>query len=249
MANPEKIDYLREDPVITGQEVALISFVEPKEKKLLKNRESFFATRFLKGFIEEYKQALEYQMKNPEKELTDEVKENLDISYENIKGKYYEYQKFNLQQLDQEFDSKYNDNKVPTVTGFKVRGVYPNQLITKTKAQELQHYEPAINVYCIPVGKWIPYCPLNDQEIDSEYQETELNEILKKKEDEYLKKELEFNHRKSELLKKTELLKIEEGDEEKDEVKVEEIFDELEKVVVKKQLPKKISNKRLVNKK
>lgn len=258
----EKIDFLREDPAIVGQEVALISFVEPQEKRLLKNREAFFATRFLKGFIEEFKQAHEFTLQNPNAELTDEIKEKLDISYENIKGRYYDYQKFNLQQLDEEFDKEYNKDKVPTVTGFKVRGVYANQLVTQSKARELQAYEPAINVYCVPVGKWIPYCPLNDQEIDSEYQEEALNELLKKKENEHLKQELEFNHRKMELQKKAEeekkLKAIEEGEEEKDEVKVEEIIDELDKAPVETQKkeekpkkrgrPKKIANKRLVNK-
>lgn len=259
METPEKIDWLKEDPVIVGQEVALISFVEPQEKRLLKNRESFFATRFLKGFIEEFKIAHEYTLKNPDSELTDEIKEKLDISYENIKSRYYDYQKFNLKQLDEEFDKNHNTNKVPTVTGFKVRGVFPSQLVTQSKARELQTLEPAINVYCVPVGKWIPYCPLNDQEIEAEYQEEKLNELLKNKEDQHLKQELEFNHRKMELQKKAEeeekLQSIEEGEEEKDEVKVEEIIDELQKVPVptkskkKRGRPKKIANKRKVTKK
>ena len=248
----QKVDYLKEDPVIPGQEVVLISFVEPQQKRLLKNRESFFATRFLKGFVEEYKQALEYQLKNPEKELTEEVKSKLDITYENIKDKYYSYQKYNLTKLDEEYDKEYNKDKVPTVTGFKVRGTFPNQLVTGQKVKELQRLEPAINVFCAPVGKWIPYCPLNEEEVESEYREEQLNELLKKKEDEHLKSELEFNHRKSELLKKAEeekLAKIEEGE----EVKVEEIVDELQKtpILPKKQKrgrPFKVANKRLVNK-
>lgn len=264
MEIPEKVDYLKEDPSIAGQEVALISFVEPQEKRLLKNRESFFATRFLKGFIEEFKQAHEFSLQNPDAELTDEIKEKLDISYDNIKSRYYDFQKFNLNQMDADFNKEYNQNKVPTVTGFKVRGVFPSQLVTSAKAKELQALEPAINVFCIPVGKWIPYCPLNDQEIESEYQLNELNELLGKKEDEHLKRELEFNQRAMEMKKKAEkekLLSIEEGDEEKDEVKVEEIVDELDKAPVptteskkeekpkKRGRPKKVANKRKVNKK
>ena len=259
----EKIDFLKEDPTIPGQEVALISFVEPQQKRLLKNKESFFATRFLKGFIEEYKLALEFTINNPDKELSDEIKEKLDITYENIKDKYYEYQKFNLSKLEEEFDKNYNKDKVPTVTGFKVRGVFPSQLVTTSKAKELQSFEPAINVYCVPVGKWIPYCPLNDQEIDSEYQTEQLNQLLKKKDDEHLKNELEFNHRKSELLKKAEEEKKLKTIEEENDVKVEEIIDELDKepIIPKKQekeekkekkkrgRPKKIGNKRISRKK
>lgn len=261
MNTEQKIDYLKEDPIIPGQEVALISFVEPKEKRLLKNRESFFATRFLKGFIEEYKRTLEYIIQNPNIEKTKENEENLDISYENIKNKYYNFQKFNLSELEKEFEEKENTDKVPVVTGFKVRGIYPNQLVTKTKAQELQQYEPAINVYCIPVGKWIPYCPLNEQEIESEYQTNELNELLKKKNDEHIKNELEYNQRKGELLKKAqkenEMKKLETINEEKKNVLVEEIIDEIEKEPIKtdtekkitKKINKKVNNKRKVNKK
>lgn len=262
MEFPEKVDYLKEDPVISGQEVALISFVEPQEKRLLKNRESFFATRFLKGFIEEFKQAHEFTLQNPDTELTEEIKEKLDISYNNIKTKYYEYQKFNLSQLDAEFDKDFNKNKVPTVTGFKVRGVFPSQLVTGTKAKELQSLEPAINVYCVPVGKWIPYCPLNDQEIDSEYQTNELNDILKKKDDEHAKRQIEFEERKLQMQKKAaeEKEKLQAIEEEKDEVKVEEIIDELQKAPVetkpKKEekpkrprgRPRKVANKRKVTK-
>jgi len=253
----EKVDYLKEDPVIQGQEVALISFVEPTQKKLLLNRESFFATRFLKGFLEEYKQALEYKLENKDVELSEEVQKKLDISYENIKDKYYEYQTFNLKKLDEEFDQKYNHDKAPVVTGFKLRGVYPNQLVTKNKVKELQLLEPAINVFCAPVGKWIPYCPLNDQEIESEYQLEKLNELVKTKDDEHIKKELEYEHRKGELIKKTqeETENLKEKVKNEKDVLVEEIMDELDKPVVEKPKqkkrgrPKKVGNKRKVNKK
>ena len=242
---PEKVDYLKEDPIISGQEVALISFVEPKQQRLLQNKESFIATRFLKGFIEEYKQAIEYKTLNPDVELSEEVQKKLDISYENIRDKYYEYQKYNLTQLENEFNKEHNKNKVPTVTGFKVRGVYPNQLVTSGKVKELQQLEPAINVYCAPVGKWIPYIPLNDQEIKSEYQTEQLNELLGKKEDEHIKKELEYEHRKMDLIKKTneetEKKKEQQG---KDDVLIEEIVDELEKPDPKPEPEPKAKKKR-----
>lgn len=244
----QKIDYLKEDPVITGQEVALISFVEPQEKRLLKNRESFFATRFLKGFIEEYKIAVENTTKNPDMEITPEIQEKLDISYENIKSRYYDFLKFNLSELDQEFDKNHNENKVPTVTGFKVRGTYPTQLVTKGKARELQALEPAINVYCVPVGKWIPYCPLNEQQVESEYQEEQLNEILKKKEDDHVKQELEFNQRKMALQRKAEEQKLETINED-EEVKVEEIIDELQKEPIIPQKKEKKTKKEKKEKK
>ena len=69
--NGQKIDYLKEDASIPGQQIALVSFVEPTNNRLLKNRESFFATRFLKGFLEEYTQALTYKIENGEEKVND----------------------------------------------------------------------------------------------------------------------------------------------------------------------------------
>lgn len=246
----EKVDYLKEDPLIAGQEVALISFVEPKNARLLQNKESFIATHFITHFLESYKKTEKYQEENPKMELTDELKETLDTSYKNIQKQYYEYQKFNLSTLENEFNNKHNKNKEPTVTGFKVRGVYPSQLVTKSKADELHHFEPAINVFCIPVGKWIPYCPLNDQEIESEYQMEVLNDLVKGKDDEMAKKDLQYEERKHKMKRKIEeenKLKKEKNEEKNndsdEEVQVEEILDELYAAPVKTSSEKKSEKK------
>tara|TARA_B110001454_G_scaffold217474_1_gene242909 strand:- start:6341 stop:7156 length:816 start_codon:yes stop_codon:yes gene_type:complete len=267
----EKVDFLKEDPVIVGQEVALISFVEPKNARLLQNKESFIATNFITHFLKSYKKTQVYQKEHSEEELTDELKETLDTSYKNIQKQYYEYQKFNLSKLENEFNTKHNKNKEPTVTGFKVRGVYPNQLVTKSKAEELHYYEPAINVFCIPVGKWVPYCPLNDQEVESEYQMEALNDLVKGKDDDMAKRDLEYEERKHKMKKKMNeenKLKKQKNLEEKnndsdEEVQVEEIVDELYAAPVKTSSEKesekknkkvgkknrKANNKRKINKK
>jgi len=267
----QKVDYLKEDPIISGQEVALISFVEPKNDRLLQNKEAFVATNFITHFLDSYRKTTLYQEEHHEEELTEELKTTLDLSYENIKKQYYSYQKFNLSKLEKAFDVEYNENKEPTVTGFKIRGVYPNQLVTKSKAEELQRFEPAINVFCIPVGKWIPYCPLNDQEVESEYQTETLNALVKSKDDEMAKQNVDYEQRKLRLQKKNEeenRLKKEKNQEEKnddsesEEVDVEEILDEIYQPPVETssekkskksqkvyQKNKKAFNKRKINKK
>ena len=217
-----------------------------------------------------YKRQAIYQSEHQDEELTDELKLTLDLSYENIKTQYYSYQRFNLSKLEKAFDLKHNKNKEPTVTGFKVRGVYPSQLVTKNKADELQRFEPAINVFCIPVGKWIPYCPLNDQEVESEYQTESLNDLVKSKDDEMMKRDVAYEERKHRLQKKNEeennLKKLKNEEEEKnndsesEEVQVEEILDEIfqapvETESVKKskkaygQKNRKAINKRNINRK
>ena len=249
----QKVDYLKEDPVISGQEVALISFVEPKNARLLQNKESFIASNFLTHFLTTYKKTEEYQKEHPEEELTEELKKTLDTSYKNVQEQYYSYQKFNLSTLETAFDKKHNENKEPTVTGFKVRGVYPSQLVTKSKAEELQSFEPAINVFCIPVGKWIPYCPLNDQEVEADYQMDQLNTLVQGKTDEKAKQDVDYAERTFRLKKKNEeenKLKKLKNEEEKnndsdEEIQVEEILDELYSAPVETSSEKKSKKKRV----
>jgi hypothetical protein len=269
----QKIDYLKEDPIISGQEVALISFVEPKNARLLQNKEAFVATNFITHFLDSYKKTAIYQSEHQDEELTEDLKSTLDLSYENIKTQYYSYQKFNLSTLEKAFDAKHNKNKEPTVTGFKVRGVYPSQLVTKNVAEELQRFEPAINVFCIPVGKWIPYCPLNDQEVEAEYQTEALNDLVKSKDDEMMKRDVDYEQRKFRLQKKNhkeneeKKLKNQEeknNDSESEEIQVEEILDEIYQAPVEtasekkskktkkpygQQRNRKAHNKRNINKK
>ena len=192
----QKIDYLREDPELPGQSIALVSMIEPTNSRMLMNRESLFATRFLKGFLEEYTQALTYKIENGEDKLTDIIKQKLDISYENVKNQYYEFQKLSLADLESEFNKTQNPNAEPTVTGFKVRGVFPNQLVAAQKAKELQVYEQFSNIFALPVGKWVPYCPMNSNDITPEYQEEALNDLVKQKIEESDKAKIKFEEDK-----------------------------------------------------
>lgn len=196
MSSEQKIDYLKEDPVIPNQSIALVSMVEPTNSRMLMNRESFFATRFLKGFLEEYTQALTYKIQKGEDQLTDVIREKLDISYDNVKKQYYEFQKLALDQLEQEFNKEHNTNAEPTITGFKVRGVFPNQMVAGQKAKELHAYESFANIFAIEVGKWTPYCPMNDNEVTPEYAEEKLNDLVKAKISETDKAKIDFEEQK-----------------------------------------------------
>lgn len=252
----QKIDYLKEDPTIANQTIALVSMVEPTNSRLLMNRESFFATRFLKGFIEEYTQALEYKFKEGEDKLTDVIKEKLDISYENVKKQYYEFQKLSLEKLEEEFTKNHNKNQEPTVTGFKVRGVFPNQMVAASKAKELNVYEPFSDIFAIEVGKWTPYCPMNTDSITPEYANEKLNKLVKNKIDESDKAKIAYEENKIKQMEKIakeneEKKKLNTITEEKEEPEVEEIKDEdlLELLEEEEKKEKKVKkNKKKVKK-
>ncbi len=174
--NEEKIDYLKEDPAIPSQRFALVSMVEPTNKKLVSARESFFAAHFLKHFIEEHDKALKWKL--DENELTDLMKEKLDISLENVKRLYYEHQKFNMDKIDNEFNLEQNKNDEPLISGFKIRKVYSNEMLMKSEISTFQKHEPAIDIYVAPIGKWIPYCPRSQTNITHEYANDKLNDVV-----------------------------------------------------------------------
>jgi len=149
-------DYLKEDPYIPGQEYALISMVEPKNSKLLMNRESFFMTHFIKEYIGDNS-----------------------VDYEDMKQKYYDYIALNQSRLDKRFNDEHNKSGEITISGLKIRGVYP--CIPKEKdIKKLHEHEPAVDIYVAPIGKWIPYCPINSDEIlDVKYAHDKLNNVMK----------------------------------------------------------------------
>ena len=132
----KKIDYLKEDPEVPNQQIALVSMIEPQNSRMLMNKESFLATKFIDKFLKDYIQARDYINKEGEDKMTDIIKEKLDLSYENVRDRYYDWKKISLNDHEKEFDKKYNENREPTVTGFKVRGAYPNILVAKEKAKD-----------------------------------------------------------------------------------------------------------------
>lgn len=75
---PEKVDYLKEDPEISRQKFACVSFVEPTNQELLTDRESYFSTHFITNFLNEYKQARDYLDK--EKLKIKEVSTKVELS-------------------------------------------------------------------------------------------------------------------------------------------------------------------------
>ena len=219
----KKIDYLRVDEPIPGQNFCCLSFAEPKNSDLLQNREAYFVTKFVRSFIENYKTAYEFVQENGEEKLVDEAKKNMDISYENILEKYNDYKKINLQNMQTEWENMDEMNQETTIRGLKVRGVFPTQAIASQKAKELQKSEPAFDVFVGQVGYWMPFNPQNIGDINAEYDEEQLNQLIKSKNDEDAKRTLEFEERKRKMLDET---KKQEEERKREKAEVLEINDE-----------------------
>jgi len=168
------------------------------------------------------------EMEHGEEKLTDLMKERLDISYESVKQQYYTFQEVMMTELDTEFEQNFNKKAEPTVTGFKIRGVYPSAEVAQEYAKQFHAYEPAVNIYTTPVGQWVPYCPMSDAQITAEYAQEQLTALMKSKADEVAKRQVEFEHEQMRLKLEEEEKRLkhkEEQEQKQSQPQVEEIDD------------------------
>jgi len=197
--NSKPIDYLREDPEIPNQRFCCISFIEARDMKVFASKEMFMATKFMKNFLEEYEIAKEFS-KNSNSKITDEIKEKLDMSYENIKSQYKSYRKNSFQKLCDEFDKNHNPKNALTVSGIKVRGSFRTIEEAQERANLMRDYEPGVNVFVAAQGYWLPYDPENMEDIKAEFREAQLNEIYREKEEALQKAKIDFENRQQRLM-------------------------------------------------
>jgi hypothetical protein len=186
-----KEDFLEVDSKIPGQNYVCLSFVSPD--KLIKQKEIFFTTKFLDYIINN--EDLHAQ-KIRENMLNHEVK----VNYENV-AQLYEDWKYNIiDDLEQEFFEK-SDYKT-SMRGIKVRGTYDTYKEAKIRAEVLRRKDPSFNVFVGQVGYWLPWDPESHTIQEQEYQEGQLNELVKKYKENLSNRDVLYDQMKSEKLEK-----------------------------------------------
>lgn len=204
-----KEDFLEVDSKIPGQNYVCLSFVSPD--KFLKKKEVFYATKFLDYII------------NNQERLTQDIREkifNKEIAttYTEMEKLYEDWKYAQNEGLEAEF-YELSDYKT-TMKGLKVRGVYDTYKEANTRAQLLRRRDPSFNVFVGQVGYWLPWDPECESIPEQEYQETQLNELVKKykenlnnKDDLYEQiKNERIEKAKREINAKKELLKAQNAD-------------------------------------
>lgn len=103
------------------------------------------------------------------------------------------------------------------VYGLKVRGVADSLDRAKTMAQKLTKIDPDFDIYTVEVGKFFPL-DVNPMELSNvEYQNTQLNELVKNYLENRENANVEYEKRKNEMIKKA----IAEGKSKKDQATAE----------------------------
>ena len=253
MSDEIKEDFLEVDSKIPGQNYACLSFVSPE--KLLKQKELFFTTKFLDYLVNDSTQLVQdIREKMLNKELTP--------NYDNVKQLYEDWKYLKNEDIEHEF-YELNDYKT-TMRGIKVRGVYDSYKEATVRAQVLRRKDPSFNVFVGQVGYWLPWDPECEAVPEQEYQEGQLNELVKKYKEnldnrdnlydqvknERIEKAKKEVNTKKELLKAQNVMNIPENTEEEDIKNIEQlrsIVDESDKLYYDNLKNNEVSNPELVS--
>lgn len=164
-----KEDFLEVDSKIPGQNYVCLSFVSPE--KVLKQKEIFYVTKFLEYIFNDQEQIVQdirSKMINKEIALDYNTIEKLYGDWKYLKNEDYEAQFFEL-----------NDYRT-SMRGLKVRGVYDTYKEANVRAQVLRKKDPSFNVFVGQIGYWLPWDPECESLPEQEYQESQLNDLVKK---------------------------------------------------------------------
>ena len=189
--NIDKEDFLDVDPKIPGQNFVCMSFVSPE--KVLKKKELFITSKFIEYLFK----GDDSVVKTMRSRLEDKEKE---IDYSIISEMYEDWKYSRNVDLENQF-YEMNDFRT-TVRGIKVRGTYDTYREAQVRAKVLQRKDPAFHVFVGQVGYWLPWDPESDSVKDQEYQEEQLNELVKNYKINIDNKELFFEEEKRRKLDK-----------------------------------------------
>merc|ERR1711907_154153 len=169
--NNLKEDFLDVDNPIPGQNFACVSFISPEN--VIKNKDIYIFENFIKHFFDENN--------------TEDIKK---YSYSEILEKYNDFKFINESELTKTF---YTESDCKTcLRGLKIRGVYDTYKEAQIRAQVLQRLDNSFNIYIAQVGAWVPWDPSPDEVQDQEYQESELNDLMKEYKKNQQQKDLFF---------------------------------------------------------
>ena len=169
MSTEIKEDFLEVDSKIPGQNYVCLSFVSPE--KILKNKETFFATKFLNYLV------------NDNDQLVQDIREkmlnkDIEINHDNVTKLYEDWKYLKNEDIEAEF-FELNEYRT-SMRGIKVRGVYDSYKEATVRAQILRRKDASFNVFVGQVGYWLPWDPECEAVPEQEYQENQLNELVKK---------------------------------------------------------------------
>ena len=169
MADTEIVeDFLEVDETIPGQRYVLLSFVSPE--KVLPKKEVFKASKFLHYIFNDKDRRVQ--------DIRNKMEESRNITYEYVNELYEDWRLNRNEELENEFHEM--NDFMTTKRCVKIRGTYDLRRHAEKKAKLLNKKDPIHHIYIGEVGKWLEWDPSCQDIENQEYQEGELNNLMKK---------------------------------------------------------------------
>ena len=174
MSEEKKIDYLEVDETIAGQNYVCLSFLSPES--LIKDKDGFKVSKFLQSYCKENK--LKF----------DEV-------YEQYSGFCYKHE----EKLQRDFDEQ--NNFQTSLRGLKVRGVFDTKAAAEDRAKKLSTLDSSFHVFIGQVGYWLPWEPNADKVESEHFQNSQLNDMMEKYQENNVSRDIFYEEQKREKIK------------------------------------------------
>jgi len=171
---PETVDYLEVDPPIAGQNYVCISFISPES--LIQNKETFKCAKFLQSYCKEQK-----------------------LKFEEVYSKYTDFCYKYEDKLQRDFDEQ-NDFQT-SLRGLKVRGVYDTREAAQARAKSLSNTDSSFHVFIGQMGYWLPWEPNADKIEDEHFQNTQLNDMMGKYQENNANRDIFYEEQKRDKIK------------------------------------------------
>lgn len=203
MAELSKADLLDVDKPIAQQNWVCLSFVSPENEikkrqhwefeQFLKNYELNKSMEKMNGFMAfiSYKYNLNVEdLNNDLKEFVEAEKASLPLTmHDDFKNFLDQHEEMLMENYQKEYGFQ------TSVRGVKVRGVFASQSEAEMRCKMLREIDPNHDIYCAPVGTWLPFHPDAYKTGDVRYLEEELNNLMHEKKSNEEKAKTEFDRR------------------------------------------------------
>ena len=170
----KKPDYLEVDEAIPGQNYVCLSFLSPET--LIQNKEAFKCVKFLQSYCKDQK-----------------------LNFDDVYSKYQDFTYKYEDKLQRDFDEQ---NEFQTsVRGLKVRGVFDTRQAAEDRAKKLSMRDSAFHTFVGQVGYWLPWDPNADKVADEVFQNSQLNDMMEKYQENNVNRDIFYEEQKRDKIK------------------------------------------------
>ena len=174
MSESKKPDYLEVDEAIPGQNYVCLSFLSPES--LIQNKEAFKCVKFLQSYCKEQK-----------------------LKFEDVYSKYQDFTYKYEDKLQRDFDEQ-NDFQT-SIRGLKVRGVFDTRQAAEDRAKKLSLRDSGFHTFVGQVGYWLPWDPNADKVADEVFQNSQLNDMMEKYQENNVNRDMFYEEQKRDKIK------------------------------------------------